>query len=306
LDFSTSISYIYGMDILTDILNSAGLAKPRLLRLSFHAPYAQTFPCAKSIGFHLVTQGEGYVRWASGHEPLLLKRGDIVMIKRGLGHEVATDLKVAAGGSTPADNGGKPLVSLVTGVYQFQTPPIHPLFSELPDLLLFRSEDIAPHSPLAIAQQLLSAEIAQDGPGSDTISKSLVDVMFHYILREWLEQKKGEGYSWSRAIKDGHLQKAIAAIHAEPAKDWSVEQLAQTAGISRAAFAQKFRRLSGDTPAHYLTRVRVQRAMDLLRSGDDSVERIAEAVGYNDSFVFSKAFKRIQGVSPKEFRKQLA
>jgi AraC-like DNA-binding protein len=294
------------MDILTDILNSAGLAKPQLLRLTFYTPHAETFPCAKSMGFHLVTQGEGYVRWASGREPLLLKRGDIVMIKRGLGHEVATDLKVKVSkGAAPRAGGDKPLVSLVTGVYQFQTQPIHPLFSELPDLILFRSEDIAPHSALAIAQQLLSAEIAQDGPGSDTISKSLVDVMFHYILREWLDQKKGEGYSWSRAIKDGHLQKAIAAIHAEPGKDWSVDQLAQTAGISRAAFAQKFRRLSGDTPAHYLTRVRVQRAMDLLRSGNDSVERIAEAVGYNDSFVFSKAFKRIQGVSPKEFRKQL-
>ncbi len=296
------------MDILTDILNSAGLAKPRLLRLSFHAPHAESFPCAKSIGFHLITQGEGYVRWANGDEPLLLKRGDIVMIKRGLNHELATDLKVKAGGAAQAalQTDSKPLVSLVTGVYQFQTPPIHPLFGELPDLILFRSEDIAPHSPLAIAQQLLSAEIAQDGPGSDTISKSLVDVMFHYMLREWLEQKKGEGYSWSRAFKDGHLQKAIAAIHAEPGKDWSVDQLAQTAGISRAAFAQKFRRLSGDTPAHYLTRIRIQRAMDLLRSSVDSVERIAEAVGYNDSFVFSKAFKRIQGISPKEFRKQLA
>jgi AraC-like DNA-binding protein len=301
------------MDILTDILNSAGLAKPQLLRLTFHAPQAATFPCARSMGFHLVTQGEGYVRWANGDAPLQLRRGDIVMIKRGLGHEVATDLKVKGGPDPAAEKAAqalrttddKPLVSWVTGVYQFQTQPIHPLFSELPDLILFRSEDIAPHSALAIAQQLLSAEIAQDGPGSDTISKSLVDVMFHYILREWLEQKKGEGYSWSRAIKDGHLQKAIAAIHAAPEKDWSVDQLARTAGISRAAFAQKFRRLSGDTPAHYLTRVRIQRAMDLLRSGDDSVERIAETVGYNDSFVFSKAFKRIQGVSPKEFRKQL-
>lgn len=297
------------MDILTDILNSAGLAKPQLLRRSFHAPQSAMFPCAKSVGFHLVTQGEGYVRWASKDAPLHLKRGDVVMIKRGLGHEVATDLKVKGEPDPAAEKAarenGKPLVSWVTGVYQFQTQPIHPLFSELPDLILFRSEDIAPHSPLAIAQQLLSAEIAQDGPGSDTISKSLVDVMFHYILREWLEQKKGEGYSWSRAIKDGHLQKAIAAIHAAPEKDWSVDDLARTAGISRAAFAQKFRRLSGDTPAHYLTRVRIQRAMDLLRSGGESVERIAETVGYNDSFVFSKAFKRIQGVSPKEFRKQL-
>ncbi|OGB21855.1 MAG: hypothetical protein A3I66_10280 [Burkholderiales bacterium RIFCSPLOWO2_02_FULL_57_36] len=131
-------------------------------------------------------------------------------------------------------------------------------------------------------------------------------MLFHYILREWIAQREGEGQSWRRALKDTHLQKAITAMHAEPARDWSVDDLADTAGISRAAFAQKFKRISGDTPAHYLTKLRIQRAMDMLRTADDSVERIAESVGYNDSFVFSKAFKRIQGVSPKEFRKSLA
>jgi AraC-like DNA-binding protein len=95
-------------------------------------------------------------------------------------------------------------------------------------------------------------------------------------------------------------------MHAEPERDWSVDALAGTAGISRAAFAQKFKRISGDTPAHYLTKLRIQRAMDMLRRADDNLEKVAEAVGYNDVFVFSKAFKRIQGLSPKAFRKSMA
>ena len=301
------------MDILSDILNSAGLAVPSLQQLTFYTPHAEKFRCEKSTGFHLIAKGEAYIRWECGRAPLHLKRGDIVMIKRGLGHEVATDLETQAqeigAGDTPSAHhleNDRPLVSLVSGYYQFRTEPIHPLFAELPDQIHIRSDDIAPHSPLYIAQQLLSAEIAHDGPGSQAIIKSLVDMLFHYILREWIAQREGDGQSWSRALKDRHLQKAITAMHAEPARDWSVDDLAGTAGISRAAFAQKFKRISGDTPAHYLTKLRIQRAMDMLRTADDSVERIAEAVGYNDSFVFSKAFKRIQGLSPKEFRKSLA
>jgi AraC-like DNA-binding protein len=301
------------MDILSDILNSAGLAVPSLQQLTFYTPRAEKFRCEKSMGFHLIAKGEAYIRWECGRAPLHLKRGDIVMIKRGLGHEVATDLETQAqeiaAGDTPSAHhpeNDRPLVSLVSGYYQFRTEPIHPLFAELPDQIHIRSDDIAPHSPLYIAQQLLSAEIAHDGPGSQAIIKSLVDMLFHYILREWIAQREGDGQSWSRALKDTHLQKAITAMHAEPSRDWSVDDLAGTAGISRAAFAQKFKRISGDTPAHYLTKLRIQSAMDMLRTADDSVERIAEAVGYNDSFVFSKAFKRIQGLSPKEFRKSLA
>jgi len=307
------------MDILSDILNSAGLAVPSLEQLTFHAPRAERFRCDKSMGFHLVTKGEAYVRWDCGKPPIHLQRGDIVMIKRGLGHVIATDpetqapeaaaerpLFTSAGDIGSHANSERPLTSLVTGYYQFRTDPIHPLFAELPDQIHIRSDDIAPHSPLHIAQQLLSAELAQDGPGSQAIIKSLVDMLFHYILREWIAQRESDGQSWRRALKDTHLQKAIAAMHAEPERDWSVDELAGTAGISRAAFAQKFKRISGDTPAHYLTRLRIQRAMDMLRKADDNLEKVAEAVGYNDVFVFSKAFKRIQGLSPTAFRKSMA
>jgi transcriptional regulator GlxA family with amidase domain len=99
-----------------------------------------------------------------------------------------------------------------------------------------------------------------------------------------------------------HLNKAIQAVHAQPESEWTLESLAEVAGLSRAAFAQRFKRVTGDTPAHYIARIRIQRAMDLLRATDDNLERIAERVGYGDPFVFSKAFKRLQGVSPREFR----
>lgn len=304
------------MDVLSDILNSAGLRKSLLARHAFHTPWAMRLPCAKSMGFHIVTHGTAYVRAPRFDVPLRLDRGDIVLINRGFDHEVATDLQVPApavlrAGPFPSKADPEiadqaPLAIVVCGLYQFQTPPIHPLFAELPDVIVIRAGEIPSHSPLYVAQQLLAAELAQEGQGSESVVKALVDVAFHYILRNWLDragESKGlDAKRWSLVFKDAHLNKAIQAVHAQPEFDWTLEGLAQVAGLSRAAFAQRFKRIAGDTPAHYLSRVRIQRAMDLLRATDDSMDRIAERVGYGDPFVFSKAFKRIQGVSPREFR----
>jgi AraC-like DNA-binding protein len=299
------------MDVLTDILNSAGLRKSLLARHAFFAPWAMRMPCAKSMGFHLVTHGEAYVRAPRFRSPLRLDRGDIILINRGFDHEVATDPATPVPPHGRADpfagpaGPGTPLAVLVCGLYQFQTEPIHPLFAELPETIVIRSGSIASHSPLYAAQRLLSAEMSQAGHGTEAVIKALLDVMFHFILRDWLNGEGRDRGSWGRALGDKHLHRAIQAMHAGPEKDWGLEALAGVAGLSRAAFAQRFKRLAGDTPARYLARLRVQRAMDMLRATDDNLESIAERVGYRDPFVFSKAFKRLQGASPRDFRKLL-
>jgi AraC-like DNA-binding protein len=300
------------MDVLTDILNSAGLKKSLLVSHAFHSPWAMKLPCDKSMGFHIVTHGEAYIRAPRFDVPLRLERGDVVLIRRGFDHVVATDVVTEAPGHmnagpfpVPEDTDVPPLAVVTCGLYQFQTEPIHPLFAELPEMIVIRANEIPAHSPLNVAQQLMSAELAQGGEGSEAVVKALLDVMFHYILRNWLNREGVEEGKWGRALKDPHLHRAIQAMHAHPERDWNLEELALEAGLSRAAFAQRFKKLASDTPGHYLARIRIQRAMDLLRATDDNLDAIAERVGYGDPFVFSKAFKRIQGVSPREFKKQL-
>ena len=300
------------MDVLTDILNTAGLKKSLLVSHAFYSPWAMRLPCSKSMGFHIVTHGEAYIRAPRFEVPLRLERGDIVLIRRGFDHVVATDTTTeitpgleAGPFPGPLETDETPLAVVTCGLYQFQTEPIHPLFKELPDVIVIRSNEIAAHSPLNVAQQLLSAELAQNGQGSESVVKALLDVMFHYILRNWLNREEVDEGRWSLALKDPHLHRAIQAMHANPQRDWNLEELAEEAGLSRAAFAQRFKRLASDTPAHYLARIRIQRAMDMLRSTDDNLDMIAERVGYGDPFVFSKAFKRIHGMSPREFKKQL-
>jgi AraC-like DNA-binding protein len=300
------------MDVLTDIFDSAGVRKSLLARHAFYSPWAMRMPCARSMGFHLVTHGEAYIRAPRFPSPLRLARGDIVLLNRGFEHEVATDPETRAPSHTgsepdpdPPFPGQEPLAVVVCGAYRFQTEPIHPLFAELPERIVLRAGSIPSHSPLYAAQQLLAAELAQAGHGSEAVVKALVDVMFHFLLRDWLNgEGRGQG-NWSRVLRDRHLHRAIQAMHARPESDWSLESLAEAAGLSRAAFARRFKRVTGDTPAHYLSRVRIQRAMDLLRATEDDLESIGERVGYRDPFVFSKAFKRLRGASPREFRKRL-
>lgn len=300
------------MDILTDILASAGLRKSLLARHAFYRPWAMRLPCKKSMGFHLITHGEAWVRAPRFESPVRLERGDIILINRGFDHEISTDPFTPAllpaepmpyGG--PPEPGQDPLAIVVCGVYQFQTEPIHPIFAELPETIILRGKNIASHAPLYAAQQLLAAEVAQTGHGVESVIKALVDVMFHLILRDWLNGEGRDRGSWTLVLRDPHLRRAIQAMHSNLDSDWSLETLAETAGLSRAAFAQRFKRLAGDTPAHYLARIRIQRAMDMLRTTEENLESIAERVGYRDPFVFSKAFKRLQGASPRDYRKSL-
>jgi AraC-like DNA-binding protein len=300
------------MDVLTDILSSAGLRKSLLVRHAFYQPWAMRMPCSKSMGFTLVTHGEAWIRAPRFASPLRLERGDIILINRGFDHEIATDPSIPASVPAgpmpyagPAAPGRDPVAIVVCGVYQFRTEPIHPLFAELPETLVLRGKNIASHSPLYAAQQLLAAELAQTGHGAESVIKALVDVMFHFILRDWLNGEGRDRDGWTLALRDPHLHRAIQAMHADLDSEWSLEALAETAGLSRAAFAQRFKRLAGDTPARYLARIRIQKAMDMLRSTEENLENIAERVGYRDPFVFSKAFKRLQGASPSEFRRRL-
>ncbi|MGC4094890.1 MAG: AraC family transcriptional regulator [Polyangiaceae bacterium] len=295
------------MDILTDILSSADIKKTLLASYSFYDHFAASFPCDRSMGFHVVTQGEVYVRAKRLRTPLTLRKGDLILLARGFNHDLTTDLELlpsTQGWPAPQVPAPRraPRVTLASGVYHFATPPIHPLFKELPDKLLLRAEAIASHSPLHSALLLLSSELSQNELGSEAVTRNLLDILFHYILRTWMNSTSDGARGWNLALKDAHLIKAIQAIHERPEHGWSVEELAKVAGVSRATFAQRFKQQTLDTPAHYLAKVRIQKAAQFLRAGQHNVEEVASLVGYHDSFVFSKAFKRLQGVSPRAFK----
>ncbi len=121
------------------------------------------------------------------------------------------------------------------------------------------------------------------------------------MLRAWLHETAGAA-GWSGALADPVTARALAAIHGDPARAWTVEQLGAAAGLSRAAFARRFTSLVGEPPLTYLTRWRMTTAAQLLRESDRPVAQVAAAVGYGSAFAFSKAFRREYATTPGGYR----
>jgi AraC-like DNA-binding protein len=276
------------MDILSDILHTAGLRQRILHQHAVPGDWSMDFPCDKSIGFHVILQGE-ILATGMTPTPQRLKAGDLVFMARGALHTLAT--------ATPEAG-----AIVVSGAYQLWHDPIHPLFKALPQWQVLRAQDRHYGDAVTQALSLLSHEVSSpDTLGSSAVSAALLDILFHYILRETLHQQKGH---WQQAIADPEMTTALQHMHQAPAENWSLERLAQKVGLSRSGFALRFKQTLGDTPAHYLTTLRMSKAMQFLCETDNTLEHIAQAVGYKDAFAFSKAFKKITGESPASFRRR--
>lgn len=149
---------------------------------------------------------------------------------------------------------------------------------------------------------LLTAEIARDEPGQQTVLDRLLDLLLIRALRTWFATPGTRAPAGYRALADPAVGRALRLIHQQPAEAWTVASLAAEAGLSRATFARRFTALVGEPPLAYLTGWRMTLAADLLTDSGAGLGSIARQVGYADAFAFSAAFKRIRGVPPSAVR----
>jgi AraC-like DNA-binding protein len=146
--------------------------------------------------------------------------------------------------------------------------------------------------------------MAEQTPGSEVVANRLAEVLFIQAIRAHIASgaeicKRG----WLRAIFDLQIGAALKSIHENVNSPWTVESLAESAGMSRSAFAERFKELLGQTPLEYVTEWRMQKAVQLLQLGDKKLIDVAQSVGYESDAAFSKAFKRVVGLTPGEYRR---
>jgi AraC-like DNA-binding protein len=200
--------------------------------------------------------------------------------------------------------GGIP-TTIISGLLSFETLNVKPVTDLLPKLILVKADQgrtLALHTTI----QLLAAEMAEQAPGSEVVANRLAEILFIQTLRAHIESghedcKKG----WLRAIFDPQIGLALTSIHQDVNQPWTVESLAEAAGMSRSAFAARFKELLGQTPLDYVTEWRMQKAVQFLRERDKKLIDVAQAVGYESDAAFNKAFKRILGTTPGEYRREL-
>ncbi len=297
------------MDILSDILQDAGLRRRMLGLRAIPSDVALRFPCDKSMGLHVVVQGPVHVHAPMLAQPLALATGDVAFMARGCDHALSASPSLAGLRSQTvaqspefAEVGGGSLV--VGGVYQLWNAPLHPFFAELPAWTVLRADARPRLGPLALSAGLMEQEIRGGEPGADTIVQALLDMVFTYALREIAAERGQSGHGWTHAVRDPQVRHALTLMQQRSAHPWTLDELAQGAGLSRTALAERFRHAMGDTPMNHLRVLRMQRAMRLLAETEQRLEVVAAEVGYQDAFSFSKVFKRTVGMSPKAFRLQ--
>ncbi|HQT62403.1 MULTISPECIES: DUF2867 domain-containing protein [unclassified Acidiphilium] len=125
-------------------------------------------------------------------------------------------------------------------------------------------------------------------------------------LRVHLSRKPKVPSGWLFALADPQLRAAVGAIHRAPGHRWTVDTLAREAGMSRTAFAVRFKEVTGLTPMAYLTRWRMLQAAEKLTTSRQSLAEISWALGYESEKFFSTMFKRVMHRSPRQYGREAA
>lgn len=144
----------------------------------------------------------------------------------------------------------------------------------------------------------------EDEPGAAALRGRLAELLFLSALRMYMRDLPEGTTGWLAGLRDPLVGRALQALHQQPCRRWSVDELALAIASSRSTLAERFRAVIGEPPMHYLTRLRMQLAAHRLDESRHSVARVADELGYESSAAFQRAFKRCFGVPPATWRRQ--
>lgn len=245
----------------------------------------------------------------AGLDCIELRCGDFVFFPQTPGftmrsHPAATPVFTPLDHSVDTHHGdeSEPIdMRMLGGYFRFDPASAALLVALLPPVILVRAGQSGA-ARLTRLVELIAEEADTDGPGRDVILKRLVEVLVIEATRvPAAPELSSRGRGLIAGLADPALAPALRALHADVARGWTVQNLADTAAVSRAVFAQRFTKTVGLTPMHYLLEWRVALAKDLLRAERRTVAHVAHAVGYQSATAFTTAFARVAGCSPTEY-----
>ena len=321
------------MDALSDVLKSVRLEGAVYLNAEFTAPWCvrAKFGLARTgkrlagaehvVFFHFLTEGACKVRLADGAEVLDVAAGDLVLFAHEDKHLMGSDLQLApvetdslidADAAADTDfiqmrhGGGGAATRFVCGYLACSRSVCRPLLDALPRMLRI---PIGDGPAAALLRELLRVgvrESSASGPGAESMLAKLSELMFVEAMRRYVESLPPEGKGWLAGVRDAQIGRALALLHGEPGRAWTVDELGREVALSRSALAERFAALVGEPPMQYLMRWRLALAAQTLRSGREAIARVAERSGYESEAAFNRAFKREFGTPPAAWRRERA
>lgn len=242
-----------------------------------------------------------------GVGPLALEEGDFVLLPVMPSFTLASDpgIRPAHVAFDPShetrhgEQSGPATMRMLGGYFHFDRANAQLLVRLLPPVVHIRREETGAARVRGIVE-LIGEEADAHRPGRELILERLVEVLLLEALRFRAASAKQE-QGLLAGLSDPGLARALREIHVDVARRWTVAELARTAGMSRAVFAERFARKVGMPPMQYLLEWRTAIAKDLLRRERPPLAEVAERVGYQSASAFSTAFTRLTGCSPSEF-----
>jgi AraC family transcriptional regulator, alkane utilization regulator len=312
-------------DLLSEILAAVRLRGSVFLNGRFSAPFGVVSP-ARWDGqrdfaqmrhvsvFHLVAEGGCMLETADG-AVREANKGDLLLLPFTAAHkfwsgrpdnfvfapELLTEGPVS-GVSLLNYGGGGAETRLVCGFLESAELMAAPLFRSLPPLLIEQTGDDPVSGTLARTASEILNQVENEAPGTPFLLSRLMELLFVEVLRRHAARLPEDAAGMLAAMRDPVVARAIHHLHHDPARKWTIEDLAAEAGTSRTVLAERFNKLLGKPPIEYLTGWRIQLASDRLKSTREPLARIAETVGYDSEAAFSRAFKREMGLSPGAWR----
>lgn len=313
------------MDLLADLLRSLRLSGSVFMHARFSEPFGvitskrwdESTPMANlrhiSV-FHLISSGECTIQIATG-ERRRVTAGDILLLPFADEHKFwngdrvemakAEDLIVDGpikGMWTIDHGGGGEPTRMVCGFLESQEFLFAPVFRTLPKLLVDRTGNDEVSALLTATVSDIVRLVEKAVPGADLMLGRLMESLFVEIIRRYASRLPESAKGWFAALNDPIVGRALHIVHGDPARRWTVDDLARVAGSSRTVLAERFNTILGQAPIEYLTSWRIQLAADRIRSGQESLAAVAADVGYESEAAFNRAFKRVTGVTPGRWR----
>jgi len=303
-------------DALSSVLREVNVRSVVYCMSDFTAPWGFHVEHSPVAKFHVMLHGTA-VLMVGDSAPVRLGAGDLVLLPHGDGHAIADQ----AGSSVrqleailaeyPVDEAGRlcyggngSRTRLLCGGFEL-SPALPDEFAEfLPSVLTLDSGNgmVRWLEPLFT---LLQEETRANAPGAAAIFAKLADVFVTQALRSYLAAADGLARLSRPAVPDPDIARIVRLIRTRPEATWSVDAMAQSAGMSRTSFNARFRAVVGEPPMTYLTELRLRRGAGYLSATTKNVREVAHLVGYDNEASFSKAFSRLFGRPPGAYRREL-
>lgn len=327
-------------DTLSDLLRAVRFRGALFYYIDGASPWVAEAPPARDIipailpGAEHMIEFHGIVKgscWAAitGESPLRLEEGDVVLFPQGDPHVMSSApglrapavdksfyfsprppqlpyaLSVTGAEITTArlDGGGKDRATIACGFLGLDARPFNPLLAALPRVLRVTGSTLGPDSWVTTFLRQVVTESNQRRPGGEAVLERMSEMLFVEVLRRHVDSLPPEQTGWLAGMRDPAVGRALALLHGRPAEPWTLERLAEEAGLSRSSLHERFVHFIGTPPMQYLTRWRMQVASGLLRDTAAKLVEVSLAVGYESEAAFSRAFKREVGVAPGAWRR---